>query len=64
MDVETDLHDGLVLEDNLSLEELVDLGDVKIGEMEVGENNSRGNKAQLTRISDIEQTNTKAGPKK
>ena len=64
LDVETDLHDGLVLEDNLSLEELVDLGDVKIGEMEVGENNSRGNKAQLTRISDIEQTNTKAGPKK
>ena len=64
LDVETDLHDGLVLEDNLSLEELVDLGDVEIEEMEVGENNSRDNKAQLTPISDIEQTNTKASPKK
>lgn len=64
LDVETDLHNGLVLEDNLSLEELVDLGDVKIEDMEVGENNSRGNKAQLTCISDIEQSNTKASPKK
>ena len=64
LDVESDLHKGLVLEDNLSLEELVDLGDVKIEEMEVGENNSSDNKAQLTRISDIEQTNTKASPKK
>ena len=59
LDVETDLHDGLVLEDNLSLEELVDLGDVEIEEMEVGED-----KAQLTPISNIEQTNTKAEPKK
>ena len=64
LDVESDLHKGLVLEDNLSLEELVDLGDVEIEEMEVGENNSRGNKAQLTPISDIEQTNKKAQPKK
>lgn len=64
LDVETDLHDGLVLEDNLSLEELVDLGDVKIEEMEVGENNSRDNRAQLTRISDVKQSNTKAQPKK
>lgn len=64
LDVESDLHKGLVLEDNLSLEELVDLGDVEIEEMEVGENNSCDNKAQLTRISDIEQTNTKAQPKK
>ena len=64
LDVETDLHDGLVLEDNLSLEELVDLGDVEIEEMEVGENNSRDNKAQLTRISDVKQSNTKAQPKK
>lgn len=64
LDVETDLHDGLVLEDNLSLEELVDLGDVEIEEMEVGENNSRDNKAQLTRISDVKQSNTKVQPKK
>ena len=64
LDVESDLHKGLVLEDNLSLEELVDLGDVEIEEMEVGENNSRDNKSQLTPISDIEQTNTKASPKK
>lgn len=64
LDVETDLHDGLVLEDNLSLEELVDLGDVEIEEMEVGENNSSDNKAQLTPISDIKQTDTKAHPKK
>lgn len=64
LDVESDLHKGLVLEDNLSLEELVDLGDVEIEEMEVGENNSRDNKAQLTRISDVKQSNTKAQPKK
>lgn len=62
LDAETDLHYGLVLEDNLSLEELVDLGDVKIEEMEVGDDNSRGNKAQLTPISDIKQTNTKTEP--
>lgn len=64
LDVESYLHKGLVLEDNLSLEELVDLGDVEIEEMEVGENNSRDNKAQLTRISDVKQSNTKAQPKK
>ena len=64
LDVETDLHDGLVLEDNLSLEELVDLGDVEIEEMEVGEDYSCDNKVQLTPISDIEQTHTKAQPKK
>ena len=64
LDVESDLHKGLVLEDNLSLEELVDLGDVEIEEMEVGENNSSDNKAQLTRISDIKQSNTKTQPKK
>lgn len=64
LDVESDLHKGLVLEDNLSLEELVDLGDVEIEEMEVGENNSSDNKAQLTRISDVKQSNTKAQPKK
>lgn len=62
LDAETDLHYGLVLEDNLSLEELVDLGDVEIEEMEVGENNSRGSEAQLTPISDIKQTNTKTEP--
>lgn len=59
LDVESDLHHGLVLEDTLFLDELVDIGDVKIEEMEVGED-----KAQLTRISDIEQTNTKAEPVK
>ena len=64
LDVESDLHKGLVLEDNLSLEELVDLGDVEIEKMEVGENNSSDNKAQLTRISDVKQSNTKAQPKK
>lgn len=62
LDVETDLHDGLVLEDNLSLEELVDLGDVEIEEMEVGEDNSRGNKAQLTRSLNVKQANEESSP--
>lgn len=62
LDVETDLHDGLVLEDNLSLEELVDLGDVEIEEMEVGEDNSRDNKAQLTRSLNVEQADEESSP--
>lgn len=62
LDVETDLHDGLVLEDNLSLEELVDLGDVEIEEMEVGEDNSRGNKAQLTHSLNAEQADEESSP--
>ena len=62
LDVESDLHKGLVLEDNLSLEELVDLGDVEIEEMEVGENNSRDNKAQLTRSLNVEQTDEESSP--
>lgn len=62
LDVESDLHNGLVLEDNLSLEELVDLGDVEIEEMEVWDDNSRGSEAQLTHSLNAEQADEESSP--